>query len=153
MHEKTGGWVLGDDSGLEVDALGGAPGVHSARYAGSSATGVERDLANLRKLLDDMRAVPAGRRSARFVCVMVLVRPDGQHLVARGECPGVIVEEPRGENGFGYDPVFVPDGHVRTMAEMTMDEKNELSHRGRALRMLVKLIGEKCWLRQASRPR
>ncbi|RME28177.1 MAG: RdgB/HAM1 family non-canonical purine NTP pyrophosphatase [Deltaproteobacteria bacterium] len=146
LHAITGGWTLGDDSGLEVDALGGAPGVHSARYSGSPASGRERDRANLKKLLEQLRDVPFERRTARFVCVMALVRPDGQHLIARGECPGTIIGQPRGEGGFGYDPVFVPDGHERTMAEMSMEEKNALSHRGRALRRLVEMIGESRWL-------
>jgi XTP/dITP diphosphohydrolase len=123
----TGWWSLADDSGLEVEALGGAPGVYSARYAGEPPD----DQANNRKLL----AALDGRtdRSARFRCVIALSTPEGRAQYVEGVCRGGIVTAPRGTAGFGYDPLFVPDGHQRTFAELTADEKNRISHRGRAL--------------------
>lgn len=121
---------LADDSGLEVDALGGAPGVHSARYAGPATSDVDR----YRKLLDTLANIPAGQRSARFRCVVALALPDGTVHTADGFCEGEIGFAPRGEHGFGYDPVFVAKGHGgRTMAELPPDVKNEISHRARAL--------------------
>ena len=129
--------VLADDSGLEVDALGGAPGVHSAYYAGVGATRAERDPANNAKLLQALEGVPDAQRTARFVCVLCIARPDGTILAeSRGTFDGVIGHAPRGTNGFGYDPLLVlPDG--RTSAELSPDEKNARSHRGNALRLLV----------------
>jgi XTP/dITP diphosphohydrolase len=126
--------TLADDSGLEVDALDGAPGVHSARYGGEDATG-ER---NVEKMLAALAAVPEQRRSARFICCIVYVDEEGHQLVARGVCEGHIACEPRGLKGFGYDPIFVPDeaGDARTMAELSPAEKDSLSHRGKALRDL-----------------
>lgn len=132
--------VLADDSGLEVDALGGAPGVHSARYAGIGATRAERDAANNAKLLRELAGVPHGRRTARFVCVLCVARPDGSIAAeARGHFEGWIGESARGSNGFGYDPLLVLDDG-RTSAELTSAEKNARSHRGNALRELVKLL-------------
>lgn len=131
----TGSIALADDSGLEVDALQGRPGVYSARYAGEQAD----DELNNRKLLADMRDVPEGRRGARFRCVLAVAAPDGRCVTAEGVCSGVIAYAPRGEGGFGYDPLFVlPDG--RTMAELPVDEKNRISHRGRALCKLRELL-------------
>jgi XTP/dITP diphosphohydrolase len=129
--------VLADDSGLEVDALGGAPGVHSARYAGVGATREERDRANNAKLLAALEGVPDALRTARFVCVLSIARPDGTILAeSRGTFDGMIGRAPRGTNGFGYDPLLVlADG--RTSAELTSAEKNARSHRGNALRLLV----------------
>jgi len=129
--------VLADDSGLEVDALGGAPGVHSARYAGAGATRAERDAANNAKLLRALAGVPHARRTARFVCVLCVARSDGSIVAeARGTFDGWIGEAPR---GFGYDPLLVlADG--RTSAELTSDEKNARSHRGNALRELVQRL-------------
>ncbi len=129
--------VLADDSGLEVDALGGAPGVQSARYAGLGATREERDAANNAKLLAALAGVPDARRAARFVCVLTIARPDGTIVAeSRGTFEGVIGHVPRGANGFGYDPLLVlPDG--RTSAELTSEEKNARSHRGNALRLIV----------------
>lgn len=122
--------TLAEDSGLCVDALGGAPGVLSARYAEGD------DRARCEKLLEAMRDVPAGERGARFVSVVVLALPDGREATAEGTCEGEIALEARGANGFGYDPVFqLRDG--RTMAELTADEKDAVSHRGRALRALA----------------
>lgn len=133
--EQTGHAAIADDSGLEVDALGGAPGVRSARYAGDSAT----DRTNLEKLLDALRAVPDTRRTARFQCVMVYLRrpDDPTPVVATGTWEGLIASAPRGANGFGYDPIFIVPERGCTSAELPPDEKNRLSHRGQALRALV----------------
>jgi len=128
--------AIADDTGLMVEALDGAPGVYSARYAGPDAT--YRD--NVAKLLGEMAALPdrGGARRARFVTVAVAVDPDGRSWVATGVVDGRIAEEPAGEAGFGYDPVFVPDdGDGRTFAQMTAAEKHEISHRGRAFRALA----------------
>ena len=140
--KALGRTVLADDSGLEVDALGGAPGVHSAYYAGVGTTRAERDAANNAKLLRELVGVPDARRTARFVCVLVIARPDGTILAdSRGTFDGVIGLASRGTNGFGYDPLLVlHDG--RTSAELSSEEKNARSHRGNALRALVpKLSG------------
>lgn len=136
--------ALADDSGLEVEALGGAPGVVSARYAGAQGD----DAANIARLLREMKDMPAGGRRARFVCVLVLSSPAGQALKIRETCEGAITPAPRGESGFGYDPVFVPEGTERTMAELSLEEKNAVSHRGKALRRLRSLLqaGEPAWL-------
>lgn len=123
-----GAWALADDSGLSVDALGGAPGVESAYFAGPRASGAE----NLAKLVALMRDVPDERRAAHFVCVLVLVGPDGEEHVFEGRCEGTLQREPAGTGGFGYDPVFVPAGYSQTFAELGNDVKNRLSHRGRA---------------------
>jgi XTP/dITP diphosphohydrolase len=130
----TGRAALADDSGLEVDALDGAPGVRSARYAGGAG-----DAANVAKLLDALRGVPAARRGARFRCVLALVRAadDPSPLIAEGAWEGVIAEAPRGGNGFGYDPVFLVPALGRTAAELEPAVKNALSHRGQALARLV----------------
>lgn len=132
LADATGLPALADDSGLEVDALGGAPGVHTSRFAGPGAA----DADNVAKLLHDLGERPD--RTARFRAVLVLRRPDGTEVVAAGVVEGTIAAEPRGTNGFGYDPVFVPaEGDGRTFAEMTASEKHALSHRGRALRTLL----------------
>ena len=127
--------ALADDSGLEVDALGGRPGVWSARFAGAQAS----DAANLHRLLDELQAVPEERRQARYQCVIVLMRSaeDEQPLVARGTWEGRIAQAPRGHGGFGYDPVFVPAGERRTAAELSSAEKNSVSHRAQALAALI----------------
>jgi XTP/dITP diphosphohydrolase len=128
--QASGLLTLADDSGLEVDALDGAPGVRSARYAGPDSNDVDR----YRKLLGALAGVPADRRSARFRCVVALAQPDGTIHTADGTCEGEIGHEPRGTHGFGYDPVFVVDGYGgRTMAELAPEIKNRISHRGRAL--------------------
>ena len=130
----TGLPAVADDTGLEVDALGGAPGVWSARYAGEDATYKE----NVQKLLQELQGVPAERRTARFSTVALVRWPDGREVAAIGEVEGDIVEEARGAEGFGYDPVFRPvEGDGRTFAEMTPAEKHAVSHRGRAFRTLA----------------
>ena len=126
-------WVLADDSGLCVDALGGAPGVESAYYAGPHGDSA----ANLRKLVETMRDVPAARRGAHFICVLVLVDANGGEHVFEGCCEGTLLVTPRGGHGFGYDPLIVPEGQTLTMAELSDAEKNAISHRGRAWAKLV----------------
>jgi XTP/dITP diphosphohydrolase len=127
--------ALADDSGLEVDALGGAPGVYSARYAGEGAG----DRANLEKLLRTLEGEP--RRDARFRCVLVLVDAEGTRIAsASGTCEGEILHAERGVGGFGYDPIFLPRGQTLTMAELASDEKNRLSHRGVAARELAERL-------------
>jgi len=125
--------VLADDSGLEVDALGGKPGVHSARFAGPSA----EDGANNRKLLATLAGIPPGDRTARFRCALVLARVGRIEAEFEGTVEGRIIEQPKGERGFGYDPLFVPDGEDRTFAELGPETKNALSHRARALRSFI----------------
>lgn len=126
--------VIADDSGLVVDALDGAPGVHSSRYAGTHGD----DEANNAKLLRELEGVPDARRTARFVSTLVFIDADGTETVSVGTIEGRIGHELRGEEGFGYDPLFIPDvfGGTRTLAEVSMDEKNAVSHRGNALRAL-----------------
>jgi len=135
--ELFGCAALADDSGLEVDALDGAPGVHSARYAGAKAS----DAANNAKLLSALLDVPAEKRTARFRCVIVFIAEDGSEVVAEGACEGSIGFSPRGDKGFGYDPLFLP-GAVpgRTMAELVLEEKTAISHRGKALAALREKI-------------
>lgn len=132
--------VLADDSGLEVDALDGAPGVYSSRYAGADGD----DAANNAKLLAELAEVPDGKRTARFACTLVFIDEDGAETVARGTVEGAIGHEPRGEEGFGYDPLFFPDafGGKRTLAEVSQAEKNAISHRGCALRALRDKLAE-----------
>ncbi len=124
--QASGLLTLADDSGLEVDALGGEPGVHSHRYAAGE------DAERYRALLERLRGVPPEERGARFRCVIVIVTPAGATYRCEGICPGVIIDEPRGTGGFGYDPVFFIPEIGKTMAELTPEEKNRLSHRGRA---------------------
>jgi XTP/dITP diphosphohydrolase len=127
--------ALADDSGIEVDALGGRPGIYSARYAGEGAS----DQANLRKMLEEMRDVPAPQRTARYQSVIAFVTSatDTKPILASGTWEGTLISAPRGLGGFGYDPIFVPRGFDRTAAELDPGEKNSLSHRGQALRALV----------------
>jgi len=120
-----------DDSGLEVDALNGEPGVRSARYAGPNASDEDR----YRLLLRKLAGVPAPARTARFRCVVAVVWPDGRSFTTEGRCEGIIGETPRGENGFGYDPIFILPDQGRSMAELAPEEKNRISHRGRAARL------------------
>jgi XTP/dITP diphosphohydrolase len=128
--------AVADDSGIEVDALGGAPGPRSARYAGEQAT----DDQNLRMLMRAVAGVPAAGRTARYRCIAVLAWPDGREAWAEGTCEGSLVSKPRGSGGFGYDPIFVPAGWEETMAELSADEKDRISHRGRAFRALRELV-------------
>lgn len=132
VARATGSLAIGDDSGLEVDALGGAPGPRSARYGGPGLD----DAGRVRALLDALAGVPPERRTARFVCVAALATPNGVVATARGECPGRIAVAPRGAAGFGYDPVFELEPRGPTMAELPAEEKHRVSHRGRALRAL-----------------
>ncbi len=128
--------TVADDSGLMVDALGGAPGVYSARYAGENCTYED----NNRKLLSALAGVPDEKRSARFVSVITMLWPDGRKIVARGECEGRILTETRGEGGFGYDPLFVPEGYDISFGEMSPEEKNKISHRAKALMKLESIL-------------
>jgi len=134
----TGLAALADDSGLCVDVLGGCPGVFSARWAGGHGD----DAANLELLLAQIADVPEGRRRAHFACAVALARPDGTAHVVEGRVHGVVIHERRGRNGFGYDPIFVPDGEERTTAQLTAAEKDAISHRGRALRGIVPHLRE-----------
>ena len=140
VHAMTGGAVLADDSGIEAEDLGGAPGIYSARYAGIGVG----DEVNLAKLLREVDAAGGNRRAA-YVCVLALIDADGAEHLFEGQCEGVLLREGRGSGGFGYDPAFVPDetGHndERTMAELPPDEKNAISHRGKAVRMLARHLG------------
>ena len=133
----TGLVAVADDSGLAVDALNGMPGILSARWAGRSGARQERDAANLALVLDQLADVPEDRRGAAFVCAAAAVHPDGREAVVTERWPGALVRLPRGLNGFGYDPAFVPEGESRTSAEMAPDEKDAVSHRARAFRALA----------------
>ncbi len=140
-HVASGGLaVLADDSGLEVDALDGAPGVYSSRYAGEDAT----DEQNNAKLLNELVDVPDDKRAGRFVCTLVFIDEDGSETIARGTIEGRIAQKERGEHGFGYDPLFLPDifSDGRTLAEALPNEKNAVSHRGNALRSLREKLEE-----------
>jgi XTP/dITP diphosphohydrolase len=134
VADATGELAVADDTGLEVDALDGRPGVYAARYAGPDASYAD----NVAKLLEELAGVPAGERTARFRTVAVARFPDGREIVADGSVEGMIAEAPAGEDGFGYDPVFIPvGGDGRTFAQMTPAEKAQVSHRGLALRALA----------------
>lgn len=134
--QATGMPTVADDSGLCVDALHGAPGIFSSRYAGEGATDADR----IKKLLREMSDVPAGARGARFVCAVCCVFPDGNSIEARGECEGDISFEPKGTGGFGYDPVFIEKTTGKSFATLAGEEKDRLSHRGKALAIFAKLI-------------
>jgi XTP/dITP diphosphohydrolase len=139
-HLATGGAVVADDSGIEAAALGGRPGIHSARYGGEGATDEE----NLEKLLREVAAA-AGDRRAAYHCALALIEADGSEHVFEARCEGRLIEAPRGEGGFGYDPAFVPDAtgpdDERTLSELSQTEKNEISHRGAAARLLARHLG------------
>jgi len=131
--EQTGLLTLADDSGLSVDYLGGEPGIYSARYAGEGATDEE----NNQKLLEKLKDVPEEKRKASFICVMALVDPDsGEEIVVEGRCDGIIQLSPKGENGFGYDPIFYLPEFRKTMAEIPLELKNQISHRAAALQKM-----------------
>lgn len=129
--------VLADDSGLSIEFLGGAPGIYSARYAGENATNEDR----INKVLDELKGVDKPLRSAKFVCALYFIRDDEYELCVSGECEGFIGEEPIGENGFGYDPIFMVDDDT-SMACLDDDEKNKISHRARALEKLVEELSK-----------
>jgi len=133
---ETGLIAVADDSGLEVDALGGRPGIESNRFAGPAAD----DAARIAKLLGMMRDVPPPQRTARFRCAAAMASPAGEVTVVEGVCEGIVADAPRGGSGFGYDPVFIPAGHDRTLAEMSAEEKNRISHRGQAFRAAAELL-------------
>lgn len=140
LCEATGLAAIADDTGLFVDALNGAPGVYSARYAGEDATYAD----NCAKMLRELTGVDAAKRTARFRTVAAVAYPDGSWFVVDGEVEGHIAEEPRGENGFGYDPIFVPEGTKgRSMAQLAPEEKHALSHRGNAFRALADAFSER----------
>lgn len=138
IHKLTGKASLADDSGLEVFALNGEPGVYSARYAG--VEGVGKDKANNKKLLENMKNVPKDKRQARFVSAIAFIFPDGKEIVTEGYVNGMIGYEEKGENGFGYDPLFIVEGLDKTMAELESSEKNKISHRANALEELKKIL-------------
>lgn len=136
--QATGIAAIADDSGLCVDALNGMPGIFSARWAGSHG----EDTANLELLLAQLTDVPDARRSAHFICAIAYVTPDGKERIVEGTVDGQIIREPRGDRGFGYDPIFVPDGMTLTTAELTSEQKDTISHRGRALRAFAQLLSD-----------
>ncbi|MBI2877606.1 MAG: XTP/dITP diphosphatase [Candidatus Tectomicrobia bacterium] len=136
VAEATGRIALADDSGLEVEALGGKPGVRSARFGGEGASSERKN----RRLLDLLRDLPWERRKAQFVCVLVIVLPYGEAHVCRGVCPGRITTELRGQQGFGYDPIFFLPEYGKTMAELDLSLKNQVSHRGQALRQAREVL-------------
>jgi len=136
VHQHTGGTVIADDSGLCVDVLDGAPGIYSARFAGEQATYPEK----FRRLYEMLAPFPPEHWHCRFVCVIALIRPDGTELTVRGEVDGLISPVARGENGFGYDPIFFLPERGLSMAELDPEEKNRISHRGQALRRLKDVL-------------
>ena len=136
----TGIWTLADDSGLEVEALGGAPGIYSARYAGANASDMER----VRRLLEELRQTGDARRRARFVCTITLAQPRPLTLDKfTGICEGRIAAAPRGQGGFGYDPIFIPDGYDQTFGELSSEIKQQISHRALALRAAYSFLRER----------
>ena len=138
VAQRTGLVAISDDSGLCVDALNGMPGILSARWAGSHGD----DAANLELLLAQLADVPGNRRGAAFHCAAAVAMPDGEERVVEGVLEGTLITEPRGSNGFGYDPIFTPLGYALTTAELTPEEKDAISHRGEAFRKLVAVIRE-----------
>ena len=139
VFDATGCLSIADDSGLEVDALDGAPGIYSARYAGEE----KNDTANNEKLLSEMNVVSDKNRGAQFHCAIVAIDQNGTRYDAEGIVRGHILRAPQGENGFGYDPLFYIEEFGRTTAELSMDEKNKISHRGQAVRQIVEILKEK----------
>jgi XTP/dITP diphosphohydrolase len=139
VSEFTGETVLADDSGLQVEVLGGEPGIYSARYAGEKATDAE----NNAKLLAKLKKIPQEKRTAFFSCVLVLYKTDGSYDYYEGKWSGQIIDEPRGNNGFGYDPIFFVPQLKMTAAELPAEIKNKVSHRGQAFAKLKKSLGEK----------
>ena len=139
VYNVSGQASIADDSGLEVDALDGAPGIYSSRYAGEGASDKDR----IDKLLFEMRYVPESQRTARFVCAICCILPGGEKIFSRGECEGRISFEIKGNNGFGYDPIFIANNNNRTFGEMSKSEKDKISHRGLAIRNLYSLLQDK----------
>ena len=137
LAEESGLLTLADDSGLEVEVLGGAPGVLSHRYAGKGATDQDR----VNYLLSRLKGIPLQKRTARFRCVIAIAAPGGRVELCQGECPGFITFAPKGINGFGYDPVFFIPSLNKTMAELTMEEKNRVSHRANAVKKAREVLG------------
>jgi XTP/dITP diphosphohydrolase len=138
VAQRTGLVAIADDSGLCVDALNGMPGIFSARWAGTHGN----DRANLELVLAQLRDVPAGKRTAAFHCAAAIATPEGEERVVEGVLDGVLIDVPRGGNGFGYDPIFIPLGHQQTTAEMTAVQKDAISHRGIAFRALAPVLAE-----------
>ncbi|MBS1788741.1 MAG: XTP/dITP diphosphatase [Acidobacteria bacterium] len=141
-HHLTGLNVLADDSGLEVDALEGRPGVYSARYGGENLTSAQQ----IELLLGEMKSVPEAQRTARFVCSIALVGDNGMKQLFEGQCEGFIAHDPKGEDGFGYDPIFIDAELNRSFAELTREEKSSRSHRGKALAQARVFLAD--WLKQ-----
>lgn len=133
VHKQTGELVMADDSGLEVEILNGAPGIYSSRFAGHGASDSDRN----NKLLEMLKDVPFEKRKARFVCVIAVILPDSTHFVVRGTFEGYIGLEPVGENGFGYDPLFFLPEYNKTAAQLDASKKHEISHRGKALKLML----------------
>ncbi len=131
--------AIADDSGLEVDALGGAPGIYSARYGGDAC---KNDRQRYELLLDNLKGIPMAERTARFVCVIAAIWPDGRRICVRGTCEGLILDRPGRDNGFGYDPVFYVPEEGMTFSEMPQARKNEISHRANALRLFQTKLTE-----------
>ena len=136
VAEHTGRITMADDSGLEVDFLGGAPGIYSARYAGVQGN----DLLNNEKLLNELKGVPEKKRGAQFHCVIAIVAPDGRQHVAEGICRGTVISQPKGAKGFGYDPIFFYEPFGLTFSEMGAEQKNSISHRSLAIQELKKTL-------------
>lgn len=136
LYQFCGQTVLADDSGLEVDALGGAPGIYTARFAGEGAT----DLQKIEKLLDLLKDVPFENRKARFVCSIALILENGEKFVVKETCEGYINERLEGSNGFGYDPIFYVAQYKKTMAQLDVEIKNSISHRGKALKKMLQFV-------------
>ena len=132
----TGKLTIADDSGIEVEALGGKPGVYSSRFAGEDASDEE----NNARLLKELQGIPPDKRGACFKCVLVIAKPEGETAFVEGECRGTIIEELRGHYGFGYDPLFLVPEYNKTFSEITPEEKNKISHRAKALQKLLKLL-------------
>jgi len=138
IHKKTGGYVMADDSGLSVNALDGAPGIYSSRFAGENA-GYKEKIQIIWDMLDEKKAKD---RSAKFICAIAVIKPDGSEFTVRGECHGIIHDQAIGENGFGYDPVFFMPEYMMTTAQMTPSMKHSVSHRGIALRKMMEILSD-----------
>ena len=136
IYKEVGGYVMADDSGLCIDALDGAPGIYSSRFCGVDSTYPEK----FEKIWEMLKDVPKEKWTAHFVCAIAVVRPDGSHFVVKEQCDGVLLSEPRGENGFGYDPIFYVPEIGKTTAEISDEEKNAISHRGKALRSMLAIL-------------